>query len=311
MTATATTTISSRITLVARDIKLSHTVFALPFALLAAYLAAASVAVPQLPRWEAIGLIVICMVLARTMAMAVNRWADAKIDAENPRTAGRAIPSGKLSAEFMLGVALISAGGFVAAAGAFWFLSENPWPVLCSPIVLIWLAAYSFTKRITWLCHLVLGSALALSPLAAALAIAPQTLFGPAASPEAYLLAVVVLCWVAGFDIIYALQDVQIDKQQGLHSMPAKLGVEPALWISRALHLMSFTAMIALWNYSEALGEGFLFSAAIAGALLVLEHTLVWNSKTKHIHMAFFTINGVISILLATMGVIDIMRVVN
>jgi 4-hydroxybenzoate polyprenyltransferase len=143
--------------------------------------------------------------------------------------------------------------------------------------------------------------------LAAALALAPASLYGPTIMPDAYLLSAVVFCWVAGFDIIYALQDVEVDRKEGLHSMPAKLGVEQALWISRLLHLLSFGAMIALWKFSAVLGHGYLVAMILAGGLLLLEHTLVWQSKTKHIHMAFFTINGVISLLLGALGIADIL----
>lgn len=287
---------------VARDIKLSHTVFALPFALLAAFLAAGSAG--RLPSIGEFLLIVLCMVFARTVAMTVNRWADRHIDAANPRTAGRAIPGGRTSAGAVLATAVACALGLVVSAGGFWWWYDNPWPVVCSPVVLVWLAGYSYTKRFTWLSHLVLGGALALSPLAAALAIEP----GYLATPEPYLLAAMVTCWVAGFDVIYALQDVEVDRRQGLWSMPSRLGVEPALWISRALHVAAAAALVLLWRESAQLALVFALAVAATTALLVLEHALVWKSKTHHINMAFFTVNGVISILLGVAGIVDVAR---
>ncbi|MCC7205139.1 MAG: UbiA family prenyltransferase, partial [Phycisphaeraceae bacterium] len=155
----------------ARDIKLSHSVFALPFALLATFLAASHRG--RLPGVLELTLLVVCMVLARTLAMSVNRWADAGLDAQNPRTARRAIPAGRLSRSFVLGAAVVCFAGFVLAAGGFWLVNGNPWPVVLSPLVGGWLALYSFTKRYTWLCHLFLGSSLALSPIAATIAIDP------------------------------------------------------------------------------------------------------------------------------------------
>jgi 4-hydroxybenzoate polyprenyltransferase len=294
---------SARLVLLARDIKLSHSVFALPFALLATYLAGAHRG--RLPTiWE-LGLIVLCMVLARTVAMAINRWADASLDAANPRTAGRAIPSGRVTASFVLGTAAVCSGLFIAAAAGFWVVAANPWPVIASPLVLGWLVGYSFTKRCTWLCHLILGSALALSPLAAALAIDPTYL----ASVQPYLLAAAVLCWVAGFDVIYALQDIDSDRQTGIFSMPANLGPAPALWISRALHLLALAMLIALAAYGRpVLADAFAVGVAIVALLLAIEHALVWGSKTHRIHIAFLTVNGLISLLLGGLGIADAVR---
>ncbi|MCX5658547.1 MAG: putative 4-hydroxybenzoate polyprenyltransferase [Planctomycetota bacterium] len=292
----------ARVALLARDIKLSHSVFALPFALLSAFLAAARRG-DRHPDGATLGLIVLCMVLARTMAMAVNRWADAGLDAANPRTARRAIPSGQLAPSFVLTAALACAAGFILACAGFWLLSGNLWPLLLSPLVLGWLALYSFTKRFTWLCHIVLGIALALSPLAAAIAVNPPFL----ARPEPWLLFAMVACWVAGFDVLYALQDIEVDRRMGLHSMPSRLGAENALWISRGLHLASFAALFALSHFSPHLGLGFRLGVGGVAGLLILEHVLVWRSSTHHIHMAFFTINGVISLLLGGLGFIDIL----
>ncbi len=289
----------AKLRLVARDIKLSHTVFALPFALLAMALAAGSAG--RLPTVTQVGLILACMVFARTVAMTVNRWADARFDAANPRTAGRALPSGRLTPRFMLAVAAASGLGFVAAAAGFYLADANPWPLVLSPLVLAYLAGYSFTKRFTSFCHIYLGSALALSPLAAAIAIEPAYL----AHPAPWLLAALVAAWVAGFDIIYALQDVDVDRDAGLFSMPSRLGPGPALWISRGLHAAAAAAVITLAVVSPQLNALFAAAAAVTVALLVLEHALVWGSRQRHLHVAFFTLNGVISLLLGAAGIVD------
>lgn len=296
----------ARLGAVARDIKISHTIFAMPFALLATFLAADfgdGEGSTLTLGWTTVSLIVVCMVLARTMAMAFNRWADARIDAKNPRTAKRAVPSGKISPAYMLGVSIVCAGLFVAACSGFWLINGNIWPVILSPAVAAFLVGYSFTKRFTWLCHIYLGVALAISPVAACIAVNPTYL----SQIEPFLLAGMVISWVAGFDIIYALQDVGSDRRDGINSMPANLGESTSLWISRALHLLCVVALIALSISSEQLGVGFRVGVAIATALLVLEHTLVWRSKTNHINMAFFTVNGVISLLLGGAGIADIL----
>ena len=287
---------------VARDIKLSHSVFALPFALLATFLAAAHGG--RLPGAMTLGLIVVCMVLARTTAMTFNRWADAALDALNPRAAVRAIPAGRLTAGFVLGVSIASAAGFVVAAAGFWWLDGNAYPLVFSPLVLAWLLGYSFTKRFTWLCHLFLGGALAISPLAAALAVEPAYL----AQGAPYLLAGMVACWVAGFDLIYALQDVRADRETGVYSMPAKIGVEPALWVSRGLHVVAVVALLAVWRCSPSLGVGFAVGVAAVVLLLIVEHALVWRSSTHYINTAFLTVNGVISVLLGGLGIVDVVR---
>lgn len=287
---------------VARDIKLSHSVFALPFALLATFLAPASVG--RYPGWPTVGLIVLCMVLARTLAMTMNRWADAELDARNDRTSGRAIPAGKVSPRFMLGAAILCGLSFVVAAGGFWLLLDNPWPLLLSPVVLIWLAGYSFTKRFTWFCHVILGAALALSPIAAAVAVEP----GYLAQPDVYLLAAMVLCWVAGFDVIYAMQDVDVDQRDQLYSMPSRLGVNASLWIARVLHTLSFAAIATLAFISPLLGIAFMVGLPFVAGLLILEHVLIAGSKTHRIPLVFITVNGIISVLIGALGIIDIVR---
>ncbi len=286
---------------VARDIKLSHTVFALPFALLATFLAAGWSG--RTPTAGEFALILLCMVLARTFAMALNRWADAGIDARNARTEGRAVPSGRVKKSTMLGVVIACALGFVLTTAGFWLFFDNRWPLLLGPAVLAVLGGYSFTKRFTWLCHAVLGFALAISPVAAASAIEP----GYLGAPVVWLLALMVLCWVAGFDILYALQDTEVDREFGLHSIPSRLGVGRALWISRGLHLVSATALVTTALVSDQLGVLFAIAAIVACLLLIVEHALVFGGKTGRLSMAFFTVNGVISILLGVAGVADVL----
>lgn len=283
----------------AGDIKLSHTLFAMPFALLAMVLAAA-----HGQRWPSLGeiaLVVLCMVLARTAAMTANRLFDADIDAQNPRTAQRAIPAGRLSKAMASTLLLATSLAFIIAAAGFYWAARNPWPMLASPFVLAWLVGYSLTKRYTWACHLWLGAALAMSPLAATLAIEPAWL----TSAPVYFLALMVSGWVAGFDMIYSLQDVSIDRKLKLFSIPARLGVPRALWISRGLHALAFVSLVLFWKTSPLLGSGTAIGIVLVGGLLVLEHMLMARSPKHHLNTAFFTINGIISLLLGLLGLWD------
>ena len=293
--------IAQQLGAVARDIKLTHTVFALPFALLAMYLAAGSTG--RSPGLGEFALILLCMVTARTFAMAFNRLSDALIDARNKRTQQRAIPSGRVRWDTMLWVALASAFAFVICTAFFIMASDNLLPLILSLPVLFVLGAYSYTKRFTWLCHVVLGFALALSPVAAAIAIEP----GYLGQPIVWLLALMVLSWVAGFDVLYALQDTQADRELGLYSMPARLGINNALMISRVLHVVSIAALLSVAMLSQQLGLLFLIAAGATCALLIFEHTLVWGGRTKQLNMAFFTVNGIISLLLGIAGITDVL----
>ena len=298
----AESSVVRRLGLVAQDIKLSHTIFAMPFALLATFMAAA--ATGSWPGPAHLVLIVLCMVAGRTFAMVVNRWADGRIDAANPRTARRAIPSGRVSASFMFAVAVGSGAALMAAAAGFWILDDNPWPVALSPAVLAWLALYSYTKRFTWACHLFLGTALALSPLAAALAIDPAVMatIGP------YLLAVMVTGWIAGMDVIYALQDVEHDRRQGIHSMPAYLGERRALAAGAILHVIAVAALVVLNLTSPMLGPAFAVGTGGVCLLLLAQHAIVWRTGTRHITLAFFTLNGCTSLLLGLLGIVDVVN---
>jgi len=296
------TSFGERFTALARDIKLSHSVFALPFALLATFLAAG--AAGRLPAVGELMLIVLCMVAARTVAMAANRLADREMDAANPRTAGRALPRGQLKPGFVLGTVLGGSALFVGLTSGFWWFYGNFWPPVLSPAVLGYLVAYSYSKRVTALCHLMLGSALAMSPLAATIAIEPTYLTAPAP----WLLAGMVACWVAGFDVIYALQDLEFDRAHGVFSVPAKIGAAPALWVSRGLHALAAGLLVALAAASSQLGLFFAIAAGAAVLLLVIEHALVWRQNRERIPLAFLTINGLISLCLGGLGIVDAAR---
>ncbi|MEM9082223.1 MAG: UbiA-like polyprenyltransferase [Planctomycetota bacterium] len=313
-----------------RDIKLAHTVFALPFALLAAFLAAPidaehggivfRIFLPQL------ALIVACMFFARTWAMLVNRLADAKFDKDNPRTAGRAVAAGQLSSRAGWTIALASAGAFWITTFGF-LLFRNPWPALLAPIALFWTAAYAYTKRFTALCHIFLGTALAISPICAAIAINPQTLFSTDLATitifqmegsswaqftinDSLLLSLVALaifitCWVAGFDIAYALADLDFDRKTGLHSIPASLGVNGALLVSRLLHAGAIIALLAFAHFAPSLGVITLSATAGVACLLIYEHLVLAERGIAGLPIAFFTINGIISVAFSTAAIVD------
>lgn len=271
----------------------------MPFALLAAFMAR-----PIDASWwrfaGQISLILVCMVCARTFAMLANRIIDRDIDALNPRTIGRALPSGRVALRHAMFALLWAAGIFIVCCVAFGFLFDNWWPTLLSIPVLAWIGSYGWMKRWTWLCHVFLGSSLAISPLAAALAIDPDSL---GAQPALWLLSLNVLCWVAGFDIIYALQDVEIDRQQELHSIPSRLGVARALWISRLLHLVSAASLSTIIVIDSRFAGLFAVGVAIVIVLLIIEHWVTAGGATGRIQLAFFTLNGVISCLLGALGI--------
>jgi 4-hydroxybenzoate polyprenyltransferase len=303
---------------VAADIKLAHSVFALPFALLAAVMAAEQHFVlpadPDEAFWPGLWLlgrmagplllIMLAMFCARTVAMLANRIIDREIDARNPRTAGRALPSGRLSTSSAFGVLLLCAAGFMAACVAFGVQLGNWWPAILGLPVLIWISAYAWLKRFTVLCHLYLGSSLAISPLAAAIAIDPATLGD---QPALWLIALMVLCWVAGFDIIYALQDVAVDRDEGLHSIPSRLGERGGLWVSRLLHVVAAGCLIGAVRVDARLELMFAIGVAIVIALLVVEHVTVAKWRTARIALTFFTLNGVISCVLGGLGITDVL----
>lgn len=280
----------------AADVKLSHSVFALPFALLASFVAAGG-----LPGWGLLGLIVVCMFFARTFAMLANRYVDRRIDAANPRTAARALPSGRVTAGQVLAAAGGSAAALVAGAAMFGVFYGNWWPLIVSPIVLGWLWAYGLFKRFTWLCHFFLGGALALSPLAAGLAIEPTSL----AEPTLWWLAGFVLLWVAGFDVVYAVEDEQVDRRDGIYSVPAKLGRQGALVVAKAVHVGALAMLLMVGRSEPALGGLFFLGIVAVAVLMIVEHRA---ASAGRFQMAFFTVNGVISLMLGGLGIVDIIR---
>ncbi len=263
-------------------IKIEHTLFALPFALLGAVLAARG-----LPSFSQILWIAVAMVGARSTAMAFNRIADKDYDARNPRTSMRAIPAGKLSVAFVLIFTIVGAGMFLFAAAMLNRLTLSLAPVALASIVL-----YSYTKRWTMLSHIVLGWCLAIAPTGAWIAVR-----GTIDSPAPLLLSLVVLLWTAGFDVLYACQDYDFDRREGLYSMPARFGIARALWISRALHAGAFAALVALYFVTN-LGLPAVVGVIATGALLVYQHTLVRANDLSKLNAAFFTTNAFVSVIL-------------
>jgi 4-hydroxybenzoate polyprenyltransferase len=297
----SSSTLFASLRVFAGDIKIAHTVFALPFALLSTFLAAANQP-HHLPRPGQVLLILFCMFTARTIAMSVNRLLDATLDAKNPRTARRAIPSGALSKGFYWTTVAVCAIGFIAATAGFAIVYHNRWPLLLSVPVLLFLSAYPLLKRFTRLCHYYLGAALALAPVCAWIAIRGDVAWPPV------LMGGAVLCWTAGFDIIYACQDYASDLACGVFSVPAKLGIAPALWVSRFTHVAS-AALLVLTGLSASppLGMGYFVGVGIAIVLLVVEHALVRPDDLSKVTLAFFTVNGIISVLLGTLGIADVL----
>ena len=278
-------------------IKFGHSVFALPFSLLATFLAAR----PNHPTWTQLTLIIVCMVAARSAAMTFNRLADRRIDAANARTAGRALPRGTISPAAAWAFFIAACGAFVLGCGGFLWACGNPWPLyLCVP-VLLFLCVYSYTKRFTRWSHLVLGAGIALAPVAAWIAISPATLGAPA-----WLLLAAVTFWVGGFDVIYACQDVDFDRSFGLHSVPARLGVPTALWLARACHTITAAALVAV-GLTAGLGTLYFVGVACVVILLIVENALVSPRDLSRVNVAFFNVNGVIGLVLGLLGVLDIL----
>jgi 4-hydroxybenzoate polyprenyltransferase len=287
--------LTQKLSLFARDIKLPHTIFALPWAILATFLAARGT-----PRPVLLLLILGCMVTARTVAMAANRLLDARLDALNPRTANRAIPSGALSARLYATILSACSAAFIVLTSGFWVLASNPWPLILALPVLLFISAYPLLKRFTRLCHYYLGAALALAPVCAYLAIAGRLDWPP------LIMAAAVLLWTAGFDIIYACQDYNSDRETGVFSVPAKIGIAPALWVARLTHACCAALLITLGLVSPELSTIYFIGAAAAIALLLVEHLLVRANDLSKVGLAFFIVNGVISVLVGTLGVIDV-----
>jgi 4-hydroxybenzoate polyprenyltransferase len=271
-------------------IKFSHTIFALPFALTGALLAAGGFPSLRQTVW-----IVLAMVGARTAAMAMNRLIDAEIDARNPRTAVRAIPAGHIGK----GLTLF----FIIAAIALMMLAAqmlNPLCLKLSPIALFFILLYSYCKRFTALAHVVLGICLAAAPIGAWIAIRG------AIDAPALVLGGVVLFWVAGFDILYALQDLDFDRSAGLHSIPVLLGVQGSLWAARLFHLIMIGLLFTLFNLMH-LGILFLVGILVVLAMLLYEHWLLRDGSLEKLDAAFFNMNGYISVAIVLFTAADIL----
>ncbi|CAM3718672.1 UbiA-like polyprenyltransferase [Alkalicoccus chagannorensis] len=274
-------------------IKFEHTVFALPFAFLGALLGSWSI-LGTWPAWMDLLWITVAMVGARSAAMSLNRVIDARIDKENPRTAGRAIPAGLLSiAETMLFI-IVSFAVLIFAA-----FQLNMLAVYLLPAAVFFLVFYSYTKRFTWACHVFLGCTIGLAPLGGWVGAAGSLNW------EAFVLFTAVALWTAGFDVIYATQDAEYDREVNLHSIPSRFGIAPALTFARMFHLVSFasmTALVFITPLSWLFGAGVL----IVGAIMVYEHTLVKPHDLSKVNVAFFTMNGIISITMLTFAIGDL-----
>jgi 4-hydroxybenzoate polyprenyltransferase len=284
-------------------IRFSHTVFALPFALLAALMAwhyRAQQTPPRPWRWIELVGIVLCMVLARSAAMAFNRLADRELDARNPRTAGRHLPQGALSVRLVAVFAAVCAAGFVASTLLF---LPNGWPLRLAVPVLLFLLGYSYAKRFTVLAHFWLGAALMLAPLCAWIALLGLESLAPAA-----LLGGAVLLWVAGFDIIYACQDAEVDRREGLHSIPARLGIAGGLRLAAVCHAgtLALLAMVP-WAYPVA-AFGWIYGVGVGliALLLAYEHLLVRPDDLSRVQVAFFHVNAVVSLGLLGIAALDL-----
>jgi 4-hydroxybenzoate polyprenyltransferase len=282
-------------------IRFSHTLFALPFALLAAAMAWAANGRSDPPvsmRWQELAGIIVCMVFARSAAMAFNRLVDRKFDALNPRTAKRHLPTGELSVGAVAVFTVVCAVGFVA--GTLLFLPRNWIPLWTSVPVLAFLLGYSFAKRFTALTHFWLGAALMLAPMAAWVAVRPEAAWAPV------VLGAAVMLWVAGFDIIYACQDFSVDVRMRLHSIPAKLGIRKALRVAAACHAGMVVLLLVLPMVYAGLGWIYLAGIAVIAGLLIYEHSLVRPDDLTRVNQAFFHVNAVVSIGLLVVGLLSL-----
>jgi 4-hydroxybenzoate polyprenyltransferase len=276
-----------------RLVKFSHTLFSMPFALASFFLAMREEEAEL--SWRLLGLVVLCVVLARNAAMGFNRYADHRYDIRNPRTSKREIPAGIINPRSALAFVVINALLFMAAA---WFI--NPLCFYLSPVALAVILGYSITKRFTPLCHLILGVGLALAPLGAWLAVTGKF------HPVPVLLACSVLCWVSGFDIIYALQDEEFDKAFKLRSIPAAIGKKRALLISTLLHLVSFGFLVSVTILS-GLGITGTVGTSLFGLLLLYQHLIISPTDISRVNISFFTTNGIASLLWAAFVIAGIL----
>jgi 4-hydroxybenzoate polyprenyltransferase len=285
-----------------RTIRLSHTLFALPFAL-----GTALVADPPCPDATSLALLLACMVAARTAGMGMNRVADAAIDARNPRTADRAIPAGRLSRRTTLAISLTSGAAFMALAWGFFVLQRNAWPGILAPAFLAILYGYSWTKRITALSHWVLGLCLGLAPVGVWIALRGEISLWPV------LIGAAVMLWTAGFDILYALQDVEVDRRERLHSIPARWGRHVAVRLAAACHLLMWVllalAVPQIMAFVDTLVEGrvgrsavpagwaSLAALALIAGVLLAQHIRSRRTTPEQINAAFFRMNVLVSMI--------------
>jgi 4-hydroxybenzoate polyprenyltransferase len=273
-------------------VRFSHTLFALPFALLSALLAWRETPF----RWRDLLGILLCMVFARSAAMAFNRLIDRGLDAANPRTAGRHLPAGILSTRAVVLFTIFCSGGFVAATLLF---LPNRRPVWLAVPVLGFLLGYSYAKRWTQFCHYWLSAALMLSPIAVWIALTGTVAWTPV------ILGLVIFFWVGGFDIIYACQDTDADRSQGLHSIPARRGVPAALRIAFLSHLLTIAGLFGLW-WVAGLGSVFLAGCVLISLLLLYQHWLVRPDDLTRVNIAFFNVNAVVSVGVLLLGAVDL-----
>jgi 4-hydroxybenzoate polyprenyltransferase len=271
-------------------IKFPHTLFALPFAVLSAAWAARGV-----PETATIIGLLAAMVTARSAAMMFNRIADRRLDAENPRTADRALPRGRISIPAAWTFTLVMSAGFVASAALL-----NRLCLYWSPVALVVILGYSYSKRFTALSHFWLGLALAIAPVGTWVGVR-----GAFDDPVPFLLAAAILPWTAGFDVIYACQDIDFDRRSGLHSLPARIGARAALRVSAGLHAVAVAVLAAL---GAAAGLGWMYWAGLglAAALLVYEHAIVKPDDLKRVNAAFFRVNAIVSVTIMIAGLADL-----
>lgn len=263
----------------------SHTIFALPFALIGFFLAVSYHSYPF--SIFTLIIVILCMVFARNAAMGLNRYADRHIDAKNPRTAKREIPAGKIKAHSALIFTLVNSLLFIISAG---FL--NPLCLYLSPLALLVVLGYSYTKRFTAWCHLILGLGLAIAPIGAYLAVSGRFHWLP------LFLSAIVLSWVSGFDIIYALQDEKFDKEEKLFSIPARIGTKRALWVSTGLHIIT-TIIVIVYGFLGYFGLFYWIGAILFIGLLMYQHLIVKPNDFSRINRAFGTTNGIASVIYA------------
>ena len=274
-------------------VKFAHTIFAMPFAMIGYVLGIGHAEAGF--SWRTFILVVLCMVFARNAAMSFNRYADRKIDARNTRTSGREIPSGKISPRSALAFVIVNSLAFILAC---WFLNIL---VFClSPIALLIILGYSMTKKYTALCHFVLGTGLSLAPVGAYMAVTGAFSWLP------LMFSFVVMFWSGGFDIIYALQDEDFDRQERLHSIPAWLGVGRSLWVSAGTHVICAIIVVAtgaMWNF----GIWYMAGAVIFLFLLTYQHLIVRPGDLSRVNAAFFTSNGIASVVFAVFTILDLL----